>query len=70
MERDGSSKYGSGAMLIVGVALIVAGGLIFIPVAVNLPDSWAGAVLAGALIAVGCVVANRASRNLRVSEPK
>jgi len=40
-------------LLLVGIGLVLLGLFMVIPVAVNLPDSWFGAVLAILIIAIG-----------------
>jgi len=68
---DSRSKFGA----IFGIALIAAALLIAVPVAVNLPESWVGAVLVLALggIGVALVVSHvrlghRGARRQRSSE--
>jgi hypothetical protein len=41
---------------IAGIALMLIGCLMAIPVVVNLPDSWFGAVLALAMLAIGAAL--------------
>jgi hypothetical protein len=45
--------------ILLGVALIAVGLFLLIPVAVNLPDSWLGGVLAIALLIVGGIAIGR-----------
>ena len=51
-ERTSPSGTGFGAY-VAGVALVVLGVAITIPVIVNFPDSWPGAVVAVVIIAIG-----------------
>lgn len=56
--------------LIMGLFLVGVGLLMFLPVAVNLPDSWIGAVLAIFLLGAGGTIMYVAARNFRAVKPK
>jgi hypothetical protein len=45
--------------ILLGVGLVAVGLFVLIPVAVNLPDSWEGAVLAIALLILGGIAIGR-----------
>jgi len=57
-------------MFIVGICITGMGLFVLLPVVVNLPDSWPGAVLAAALLGVGGALIYAASRGLRAEDPK
>ena len=59
-----ASKLVALGQLVMGIFLVGVGLLMFLPVAVNLPDSWVGAVLAIFLLGVGGSVVWAAARNL------
>lgn len=52
-------------LLIAGIALVLVGLFVLVPVAVNLPDSWVGALLAIALLTIGIVFIRRGVMNWR-----
>lgn len=45
--------------ILLGVGLIAIGLFVLIPVAVNLPDSWVGGILAIALLILGGIAIGR-----------
>ena len=55
------------AQLIMGLFIIGTGIFVLLPVAVNLPDSWIGALLAIFCFGVGGAVVWAAARNLRAA---
>jgi hypothetical protein len=70
MATDSPSSLAGIAMLIVGVCAIGLGLFMVLPVAVNLPDSWFGAVLTIVLLGGGVALVYVSGRNLRASETK
>jgi ABC-type multidrug transport system permease subunit len=53
------------AMLLAGMVLVFLGIFTGIPVVVNLPDAWFGAVLAVVLLACGAGLIGASSRKLK-----
>ena len=51
-------------MALAGIAAVLLSVLMILPVAVNLPDSWFGAVLALAFAVGGCMLIYRAARRM------
>jgi hypothetical protein len=70
MTDEAAWKLVAVAQLLMGIFLIGVGIFVFLPVAVNLPDSWTGALLSIFLFGVGGSVVWAAARNLRAAEPK
>ena len=58
------------AQLLMGIFIIGTGIFVLVPVAVNLPDAWMGALLAIFCFGVGGSVVWAAARNFRAAEPK
>ena len=70
MASDAPSPFAAIGMLIVGICIAGLGLFVLLPVAVNLPDSWPGAVLAVALLGVGGALVYAAKQGLRTADPK
>ena len=70
MTSHTASRLVALVQLVVGIFLVGVGLLMFVQVAVNLPDSWIGAVLAIFLLGAGGSVVWAAARNFRVLEPR
>ena len=70
MATDAPSPFAAIGMLIVGICITGMGLFVLLPVAVNLPDSWTGAVLAVALLGVGGALIYAAWQGLRGADPK
>ncbi len=70
MAADAPSPFAAIGMLLVGICITGLGLFVLLPVAVNLPDSWPGAVLAVALLGVGGALIYAAKHGLRAADPK
>jgi hypothetical protein len=70
VASDAPSKIVGLGLLVLGISIIGLGLFMFLPVAVNLPESWFGAVLALALLGIGGALVYAAGRNFRKAESK
>ncbi len=70
VASDTPSTLAATGMLIAGILGIGVGLFMALPVAVNLPDSWFGAVLAIAFVGGGIALLYGAARGFRAAKPR